>query len=237
MDELQFRRRLYEDPNAQDAEIVAARKDNPAREQFAKDIEALDRDIAEALRVPVPEELSDKLILRQAMASHQHDKRKNRVHFALAASVAIAFGVLFNFLQFSSAYTNIGDYALAHVYHEEGVFSNDGEAKVTLASLNKKMTSFNGVFASQIGELMSADYCRFDGIKSLHLVFKGETAPVNVFVVPERTEVSFTSAFEDNRYHGSSMRMGDNHVIVVGEKNEEVQKWRDNLSNSTQWSI
>ena len=43
------------------------------------------------------------------------------------------------------------------------------------------MVTFNGSFSESMGELIAADYCRFDGMKSLHLVFKGVTDTVAVF--------------------------------------------------------
>ena len=237
MDDLQFRRRIYEDPNSQDPELIAAKQADDSRAQFAKEIQQLDQHINDALNVPVPDDLANKLILRQAMASHQQQKRKSRVHLALAASVAFAVGLTVNFLQFSSAYSDLGDYALAHVYHEQDVFTNDMEAKVSLASLNNKMATFNGSFSSTMGKLISADYCRFDGVKSLHLVFQGESSPVNIFVVPERSEVAFSQVFSDSTYQGKSINFGKNQVIVVGDKTESLNKWQQNINQNVQWSI
>ncbi|NMP32984.1 DUF3379 domain-containing protein [Thalassotalea sp. M1531] len=237
MDDLQFRRSIYADPKNQDAEVIAAKNADPARAQFAKEIEQLDDQIASALNVPVPDDLCNKLILRQAMASHQQQKRKSRVHLALAASVAFAVGLTVNFLQFSSAYADIGDYALAHVYHEEGVFNNNATANVTLASVNNKMSTFNGSFVQNVGKLIAADYCRFDGVKSLHLVYQGKNSPVNVFIVPERGEVAFSQTFSDSKLNGQSLTFGENHVIIVGDKSEVLSQWQKNLSDNTQWSI
>ena len=159
------------------------------------------------------------------------------MHLALAASVALALGLTVNFLQFSSAYSGLGDYALAHVYHEEHAFDNNSDARVSLASLNSKMASFNGAFTEQVGQLLSADYCRFDGVKSLHLVFQGKQSPVNVFIVPERDSVKFKQEFYDSKYQGRSVAFGDKQMIVVGDKTESLQKWQSNLSNNIQWSI
>lgn len=237
MDDLQFRRSIYADPHTQDADVLAAKNADLSRAKFANEIEQLDSKIADAMNVPVPDGLCDKLILRQAMASHQQQKRKSRIHLAMAASVVFAIGVTLNLLQFSSAYNDIGDYALAHVYHEQGAFSNQSNDRVSLATLNDKMTAFNGSFSGQMGKLLAADYCRFDGIKSLHLVFQGQESPVNVFIVPERSEVAFTQQFKDNNYHGTSLKLGENHVIVVGDKKEALNLWQDNLNKNTTWSI
>ncbi|KGJ87407.1 DUF3379 family protein [Colwellia psychrerythraea] len=237
MDDLQFRRAIYADPNNQDAETIAAQQNDASKKQFAQEICQLDEKIMRALQVPVPEGLSAKLILRQTLASHQVQKRKTRVHLALAASVAIVGGLMLNFMQFSSAYTNLGDYALAHVYHEQGSFANNAGNQVTLSSLNKKMAAFDGNFSKTLGNLIFADYCRFDGMKSLHLVFQGITSPVTVFIVPKNKQLSFSPTFNDNKLFGSSLEFNRSNIIVVADKNESLGQWQKNISETVSWSI
>lgn len=237
MDDLQYRRRIYADPKCQDEDMLAAQQADPAKKEFAQELNQLDEKLKQAMKVPVPDGLCEKLILRQTLASHQQKKRKSRVHLALAASVAIIAGLAVNYLQFSNSYNNLGDYALAHVYHEEGDFSNQNSNIVDLAALNKKMIAFDGSFSQSVGELISADYCRFDGMKSLHLVYKGVTDTVAVFIVPKKDHLAFNENFNDNKLHGKSIGYKDANVIVVADKNESLSQWQDAISNNITWSI
>ncbi len=237
MDDLQFRRSLYEDPHNNDDSITKAKATDPAKKKFAQEIEQLDEKIFNALKVPVPEELYERLILRQTLDGHQQDKKKKRVHLALAASVAFVMGLTINFMHFSNAYTNVGDYAFAHVEYESDNFSNNNEANVTLASLNQKMTTFNGSFDDSLGELMFADYCRFDGMKSLHLVFKGINSPVNVIIIPKNEHLEFNSDFNKENLHGKSQQFRDANIIVVGDKQEQLDTWQKNIRENIHWSI
>ena len=237
MDDLQFRRCIYADPNTQEEAVLDAINSDPAKKQFAQELNKLDDKLARAMKVAVPEDLYNKLILRQTLASHQQQKRKSRVQLALAASVAFALGLTFNFVQFSSAYNSLGDYALAHVHHEADYFSNNDEARVTLASLNQKMASFNGSFTQSLGELISADYCRFDGMKSLHLVFQGKSNPVTIFIVPNNDDLSFEASFTDETLKGQSLRFNQSNIIVIGDKNESLQEWRNNIKENVIFSI
>lgn len=237
MDDLQFRRSIYADPNSQSKELLAAMQADDSKKQFAQEIKQLDEKIAQAMNVPVPDDLANKLILRQTLASHQQHKRKKRVHLALAASVAITAGFLINLVSFSSSYHNLGDYALAHVYHEDGFFSNNDSAQVSLTSLNEKMASFNGNFDQSLGELLFADYCRFDGMKSLHLVFKGQSSPVTVFIVPKNDQLAFSKHFNDDKLFGESLNFKKANVIVVADKDESLTQWKKNLNDNISWSI
>lgn len=237
MDDLQFRRSILADPSSQDEAILAAKSADPAKKKLADDLCQFDEKLKQAMKITVPEDLADKLLLRQSLASHQQEKRKTRTHLALAASVAIIAGIVVNYLQFSNIYSNLGDYALAHVYHEQAVFSNDDNTRVSLSSLNKKMSTFKGSFNSSMGELISADYCRFDGMKSLHLVFKGVTDVVTVFVVPKEEHLAFTDKFTDGKLSGESIGFEQANILVIGDKNESLTKWQQTINNNIAWSI
>jgi hypothetical protein len=241
MDDLQFRRGIYSDPHNKDNtfsdEVLAEINSNPAKKQLSNDIKQLDNKIAKAMNVEVPENLVDKLILRQTLANHQQQKRKSKIYLALAASVVFAIGLTFNFMQSSSAYDSLGDYALAHVHYEETHFNNNMDAKITLASLNKKMASFDGSFLSSVGQLISAEYCRFDGMKSLHLVFQGKTDIVTIFVVPKNDNLSFDDKFTDEKLKGTSQRFENGNIIIVANLNESLNKWQNTINDNIQWSI
>ncbi len=237
MDDLQYRRSIYADPTCQEKYVVAAQQADPAKKEFALELQQLDARLKQAMKVPVPDGLCEKLILRQTLASHQQKKRKSRVHLALAASIVIIAGLVVSYLQFSSSYTNLGDYALAHVYHEQEDFSNHDKAQVSLASLNQKMTTFNGNFNQSLGQLISAHYCRFDGMKSLHLVFKGITDTVTVFVVPKNEQLSFSENFSDSKLQGESIGFKNANIIVVADKNESLSKWQRAISDNIIWSV
>jgi len=140
-------------------------------------------------------------------------------------------------MQFSSAYNNLGDYALAHVYHEQGSFANNATNQVTLTSLNQKMAAFDGNFSQPLGKLLFADYCRFDGMKSLHLVYQGKTSPVTVFVVPKNEQLRFSTAFNDEKLFGSSIEFNKSNIIVVADKNESLGQWQQSISETISWSI
>ena len=236
MDDLLFRRNIYADPKTTDPDVISAKKSDPAKQKFAQEIEQLDEHILAALNVSIPEELSEKLILRQTLASHQQQKKSSRIKLALAASVAFAVGLTVNHLQFSHAYSSVGDYAIAHTNHEAHYFNNNTEAKVTLASLNKKMASFNGSFSDGLGELMMADFCRFDGMKSLHLVLKGQTSPVNIYIVPANEHLAFMKEFANGELNGVANDYKNSRIIVVGDKQEPLIQWQKKIRDNVRWS-
>ncbi|MBL4910409.1 MAG: DUF3379 domain-containing protein [Alteromonadaceae bacterium] len=237
MDDLQFRRNIYADPSSTDPEVIAARKADPAKQQFAEELVKLDQQIYQAMNIDVPDDLYNKLMLRQTLVSHQQQKRKNRIQLAMAASVAFAVGLSVNFAQSSNTYSDLGDYAIAHVNHEAHLFNNNSNAQVSLASLNKEMSTYHASFTQSLGKLISAGECNFGGIKVLHLVYQGKTQPVTVFVVPPKSGLNFDASFSNGDLHGQAQQFKNANVIVVGDKNEQLQQWQQKIDTNITWSI
>lgn len=73
MDDLEFRRRLLADPSLSDPELAAAVAADPARQRAADEAARLERGIRAALEVEVPQDLADRVLLRQAIAEHNDD--------------------------------------------------------------------------------------------------------------------------------------------------------------------
>lgn len=236
MDDLIFRRSIYADPKTSDPEILEAIKNDPQKQKLANDLGKFDDKIFAALSVDVPSDLANKLMLRQTMADHTKQKKKSRIHLALAASVVFTVGVTMNMFQFSSSYNNLGDHSLAHVHYENGSFKNMATENITLESVNKRLANFGGNFTSLVGEVISADFCRFDGIKSLHLVFQGENSPVTVFVIPHEDSLTVKNDFSDAKYDGKTIQYLQSNIVVITEKDESVNEWQSKINQNIEWS-
>lgn len=241
MDDLQFRRSIFADPNTSEKDIIEACKEDPAKEKLIEEMQALDDKLKLALDIDIPENLCHDIILNQTLSEHKRTKRKGRTQLAMAASVAFAVGLMFNNMQSSPAFENIGDQALAHVYHEQNSYQNNSSAKVSLASLNELMTgispNISATFGSEVGELISARYCKFGGVKSLHLVFKGATEIVTVFILPNVESMPFVDSFTDDNLQGIVKQYNNANIIVIADKNEPVKKWLNNIDREVTWSI
>ncbi|MBY6186055.1 DUF3379 domain-containing protein [Marinobacter hydrocarbonoclasticus] len=220
MDELEFRRRAYADPNDQADEFLAAAGDEAGRAEFVQQLQAMDRQLEQVLKVPVPEDLADRLLLKQNMDVHQQQKRRHRWQLATAASIAFAIGLSLTLLNAGSH--DLGQHALAHVAHEAG-FTNVVDEKVDLNGLNTKLASFGGQFSELPGQVYYANYCDFEGIRSLHVVMSSDQGRVTLFVIPKQNEMSLPAQFADKRYHGIGEDRNGVHLAIVGDKNQALE--------------
>ena len=66
MDELEFRRRLYADPNELDEQLSSYVAQDAQREKLVADLQSLDKRLEQALNIEVPDNLAERIILNQS---------------------------------------------------------------------------------------------------------------------------------------------------------------------------
>ncbi|WP_028117479.1 DUF3379 family protein [Ferrimonas senticii] len=231
MDDLEFRRRLLADPH--DDQIANSDSNNsPQRQQFVQEVRQLDASIDRALDIAVPEDLAERLLLRQNLAVHQQSRRRHRWQLAAAASVAFAVGL--SFTVFNNQPQDLGLHALAHMDHEASFIANVDE-QVTLASLNHKMQPLGGTLTALPGSVRYANYCDFDGVRSLHVVMDTEHGQITLFVIPSQDGNTLPKQFDNDRYHGMGLDTHNLHLALVAEGEAELQPVMQQLTDNMQF--
>ena len=223
MDDLQFRRQAYGDPNNQTDDFLAHMAERPDEAKLVKDLKEFDRKLTKALNIDVPDGLADKLILRQQLSQHQQSKKHTRYMMAMVASVAFVIGISFSLLRFTPV--DLAENALAHVYHEAKALQI--EQNIGFHDVNFKLASMNGLseskFIQQPGRVFYTSYCDFQGVKSLHIVMADETGQkVTLFIIPIESRMVLEEAFADNQYKGQGFQTGDAYMILVGEPSSDL---------------
>ncbi|MGX9462618.1 DUF3379 domain-containing protein [Shewanella sp. A14] len=233
MDDLQFRRHAYGDPNNQSDEFLAHLAENEDDAHFVKDLKAFDHKLTQALKINVPDDLADKLILRQQLNQHQKSKKNTRYLMAMAASIAFVVGISFSLLRFTPI--NLGENSLAHVRHETKALII--EQDIGFNDVNFKLASLEGLrdskFIQQPGRVFYTSYCDFQGVKSLHLVMADENGnKVTLFIVPIESRMVLEEAFADNQYKGQSFQTADAYMVLVGEPTSDLDFVKKEVENT-----
>ncbi|WP_262365066.1 DUF3379 domain-containing protein, partial [Vibrio cholerae] len=123
MDELEFRRKVMSDPKQRDNDTLDMMTSSEANAKFVDDVLQLDKQIAQAFKVDVPDDLADKILFKQTTLVE--DEKVIRPQFvrkamAIAASVAFTAGLLVGQIQWgnlliSPAQASLSDMAVQHV--------------------------------------------------------------------------------------------------------------------------
>lgn len=232
MDELEFRRRVYTNPADNDKDLLQAAAQNPDNETFWQDIKLLDEKIKAAVNVPVPDDLGNKLILKQTLREFNHQKRRNRWYIGLAASVAFTFGI--GLTAWHQQNVELDKAALAHMYYAESEQPHGG-ADITPQLVNAKLAQFGAELDPSIGRVASVNYCILDAIRSLHLIIETPDGRMSVFLVPDHNK-PMTNDFADDIYQGSSYALHKTNILVVGDKGTNIPAFKSELKQYLRFS-
>ena len=222
MDDLEFRRKVFSDPNSQDPDFLAAVSEDKGRQNTLNDLKALDEKLFNAMNVDVPDRLAEKLILRQQLKQHRVQKRRTGFMLAMAASVAFVAGIAFTLLR--NAPVDLAEHAIAHVYHEgDAMFASQN---ISYDQVNKQLVSLVNMkgahFTQQPGEVFYSAYCDFQGVRSLHLVMQGKQGKVTLFIVPEEKRMFMEKTFADKNYKGMTFKKDGAYMVLVGEDKADL---------------
>lgn len=235
MDELEFRRAIYADPNSKSDDLRAAAKEDPSKQEFWAELKRLDQAMDQASQVEVPDNLANKLIWQQNMHRFAEQKRKSRVHLAMAATVAFVVGVSFTMFQQGSP-ANLSDQALAHIYHAER-YEYGNDANLSTEQVNNKLARLvSAHFDGELGHIFSANYCELDDIKTLHLVVDSKEGPISLFVIPQDEPLNTRPAFSDERFKGRTIDFDRASLIIVGEKNQSLGEFESKVKEKLVFS-
>jgi hypothetical protein len=235
MDELEFRRILYADPNCTDKGVLAAIAGDPKKQEFCKELKQLEKKMQQAAQIEIPDDLIHKLMLRQSMESHKSNRVRNRMQLAMAASIAFVVGISFTMWQQNNL-LDLSKQAIAHV-HYEGGYALDAQENISLQQVNAKLAKFGGEFSEDIGRVYYANFCDFENVRSLHMVVEGENGKVSVFVVPHNDDYLVEGSSSDEKYTSQAIDLQRASIIVVGEEGVDINQMKVQLNKKIRFSI
>ncbi len=247
MDDLEFRKRAYANPNDQSAEFLAASNASPERTQLLKQLQALDKRVtAAANSVVVPEGLAARLkSIDSNVVAIKANKTGFKRYIAIAASLVVAVGLALSPGLFSprpsAADLQFHDDVLGHVYKEISRFD--------LTRDDVSFTQINNVLEREAGghfrdnerikqlHIKFANGCRIaSNGRGAHIVLDGSKGAISVMVV-HSSPVSTTFDVKDTRFVGKIIPFGKGNLIIVGEKDEPLEAYESMIAEAFEWSI
>lgn len=233
MDDLSFRKAVYADPFTKDQAVIDAAQQDANKKNFWDELKAMENELQQAMNIPVPENLAERLILRQSLTEHKSTEQRRPWYLALAASVVLASVVSFNMLSGIDS-TKFENDVFAHMHHVDYELAKSGE--VDMNAVNAKLASFNGSVDGNIGDIVAANYCYLDKIKSLHVIIRGEEGLTSLFVVPDSITESISESFSDASFKGAAFLLESAKIIIVGESDEQVENLKARAKSSLSFS-
>ncbi|MDX1487842.1 MAG: DUF3379 family protein [Acidiferrobacterales bacterium] len=229
---LEFRRHCLADPASQEAEFIAHRRNCQRCAEFAADVAQLDRKIAEALQVDVPDHLSSRIVLRQSLYRDQQHQKRRRL-YALAASVIVAIGLTVA-LVLTNRGPSLDQRVLAHIDLERELLST--REAVTHAKLVRVLKSAGAELVGDLGDVQHASLCPLSEHGGAHLVFDGRKGPVIVLLLPKEF-VAAPTAIHIKEMGGLVLPTGNGSMALVSEHDESLQEIAQRMRSAVTWRL
>ncbi len=255
MDEIEFRQRVYANPQDVDQEILDAARDNPAYQKILDQIQELEAGVTSLVNsIEVPEGLQEQLMsipadTRIDLVDRPAANSSFFQYYAIAASLLLAVGVTFS-ITFnsgpSSAEIAFGDDVLQHLYFEQAEIDavNDGNIGTSTISMPTVMQAMANAGTQLVSnEFMQDLVVRFarpceilPAYQSAHLIVEGSQGAVNVIVI-NNSPVSVEYTIRDDRFYGVVVPMGEGNMILVGERDEDLDQFKNLFSENVDFVI
>jgi Protein of unknown function (DUF3379) len=264
MDELEFRKRVYANPRDLDEQLLEAARANPVYQKILDETLAFEDSLGSLLAdsetpqglqaqlLSIPEQGEPDYETAKAASSNVSPIRARKQNFfqyyAVAASLALAVGIVFS-ISFnggpSSADIVFGDDLLAHLHHDieeidditNGVAYTAldlNEINTSMANAGTRLVSFDNTSEFAV---RSAKPCEIlPAYQSAHLVLEGSAGAVSVIVI-NNSPVDFEFSIRDDRFTGIVLPMEKGNMILVGERNENLEQYASMFSQSVEWVI
>jgi len=237
MDDILFRHTAVATPNDKGADFLQRQAESEKDKALVNEAKQFDLDLQSLLKVDVPENLAEKILFEQRFSADKKRRLNNHWHIAIAASIAFIIGISLPLLTtLNSSPLDIGTVAMAHV-QDEYYFTAKINEQASRAAVNAKLANYGGSVKGELGDVFFVNYCSFAGTSALHLIMQGEKGRVTVFVVPDDAGFIETAAFNNQHLKGITEKMGKTNVVIVGEKDEPLEKINLKLQKNIQWNI
>lgn len=260
MNEQEFRKRLYFDPYRPDDDLLKLAAENGELGQILDQTQAQNRALDETLNAAVaPPRLLYRLLrisdsTEAVPASAGSDNRfldwltTNIRPLTLAASVALVVGLTVGMLigrDSTMAEQTFGRQIVMHLSHEvpelQGINAGTVNAEFNLAEINAILGNAGFRFRDDTFQDMApvryAKNCIIDPVyKSAHLILQTDGSAVNVIVI-DNTPVRRQFQFGNDDFSGIVLPMAGGNLILVAEKNTDLEFYNDIIASNVEWNI
>jgi hypothetical protein len=202
---------------------------------YRKDLLALDRTIAAALAIDVPELSMPELPETESAKVVTLGPRRKAAPawLALAATVVIAAVVGFRMLGTDVLHDSLAEEILAHLDHEPAALVVTDKA-VSDRRLNAVVPTNVSILGHSAGLVTYAMTCTINGKEVPHLVVQGQRGPVTILLMPDEM---IDSAVDLSGEHttGVLLPVGKGSIAIIGNREEVIEPITNSVLKSVAW--
>lgn len=227
MECLEFRRVKLSWPRKQSPELELHAAECAACAEFAKEADAFEEHLAQAVSVPVPEGLADRVLLNYKL---QRGRRYGR--YAIAAAMFLGLGLLMTYSQITRR-DELTNAVIAHVLAEPEALQK--VQNVPEDKLAQALAVNGGRLRGPIGEVRYLDHCRILGAKGEHIVFTTPYGVATLILLPLGKQVSEPQTLTRDGFSAAVLPAGRGNIGIVTDSPGKLEKVEQLLQQQVAW--
>lgn len=226
---LEARRELAADPDRPSDALRrhVAECDTCARALWRE--QGFERRLREALSVPAPDGLAERLLLTQTT---RHRRRPRRSVMVVAASLVLALvlGVTWQLgVRPVSQARALNQYVAAHMNHEPEALN--ATTPVNLGTVEKLLNDYGLHLSGDVDNIVYAKRCPTPNGDGIHLVVRTAEGPMTFLYMPEQ-RVADRVDVDAEGYRGYVTEFGDGAAALVGTPSDALEKFGQRLADA-----
>ena len=204
---------------------------------YRTEILALDAKIAVAMSINVPDlkmpELPD-LEADKVVSLAARRRMPKPVWFALAATVLLAVFIGVRTPDMNSMGGTLEEQVIAHLDHEPGALRVTN-TPVSDSRLQEVVPGDVAVMNHNAGLITYAQSCIINGKTIPHLVIQGEYGPVTILLMPDE-KIDEAKSLDGINVQGVILPVGNGSIAIIGDREEQLDRIKQNILDSVTWS-
>ena len=208
-----------------------------ACQEYSAEMLALNDNIAAAMALSVPElvmpELPD-IETDNVVTLSQRRTISKPAWLAVAATVLIAAVVGIRMTGTGVEYGTLEEQLLAHVDNEPASLLPTS-TPVSDSQLTRAVPENIATMNHEVGLITYAMSCIINGNDVPHLVIQGEHGPITILLMPNE-KVAEASSIDGVNVQGIILPVGDGSIAIIGGREEQLDKVKQNVLDSVLWS-
>ncbi len=240
MDDLEFRKHAIIDPGDQSPEFLDKIKQSDSNRHFVKEQKTFSHLLLTTLKIPTPENLTDRILLAQQLGEHKlhtiqkrQRLRRNWLGGSLAASLILVFSLNYILPQALDS-TLLAQSVLRHVIDDTHALNV--QMNVPKTNIDTMLTSYGGKLNGPIGHVSFLGHCIIGGHTGIHIVIQTSHGAVTVLLLPSQN-IDKPSTLNDRQLRGIVYPSKKGSIAIISEAQEAIEVTRKQINQNLNWII
>lgn len=224
---LDCRRLLLTVPDARDPALHTHLRECPSCARFASEQAAFERRLGDALRVPAPQNLRERVIFDASMFS-----RRRRRWLALVATLLLGIAIGMGGWEYVTGQRLSNDMVVHMANDPLHERPPQGTATLRLARLTVGLGAYVNV--AELGEIVNARRCEINGRHGAHFVIERGDMRATAFLLPN-VRLAMEHRVQAGGMHGVLIPTDGGVIAVFCPDRGMVYRLAEDIRHSVQW--